>query len=115
MRQTIEENHRIGKMKQKIKVTGRRAIAVYYPHLGSAEIDANIEAAVKEAIEKFEQENQGVEGLCTLYADYESYELNERYGSVQDVYKRQGLGLPEKGGNALEIAAKELLAKISGK
>ena len=72
MRQTIEENHRIGKMKQKIKVTGRRAIAVYYPHLGSAEIDANIEAAVKEAIEKFEQENQGVEGLCTLYSDYES-------------------------------------------
>lgn len=90
MRQTIEENHRIGKMKQKIKVTGRRAIAVYYPHLGSAEIDSNIEAAVKEAIEKFEQENQGVEGLCTLYADYESYELNERYGSVQISFERTG-------------------------
>ena len=90
MRQTIEENHRIGKMKQKIKVTGQRAIAVYYPHLNSAEIDANIEAAVNEAIARFEQENQGVEGLCTLYADYESYELNERYGSVQISFERTG-------------------------
>ena len=59
MRQTIEENHRIGKMKQKIKVSGHQAIAIYYPHLGSAEVDANIESAIAEAIEKFEQENQG--------------------------------------------------------
>lgn len=90
MRQTIEENHRIGKMKQKIKVSGHQAIAIYYPHLGSAEVDANIESAIAEAIEKFEQENQGVEGLCTLYADYESYELNERYGSVQISFERTG-------------------------
>ncbi len=34
-------------------------MSVAYPHLGSAAIDADIEAAVEQVIAQFEQENAG--------------------------------------------------------
>lgn len=90
MKETIEENHRIGRMRQKIKASRSQAVAVYYPHFGKAQIDDEIEQTVDEVITRFEMENEGVQGFTTLYADYESYNLNDRYGSVQISFEKQG-------------------------
>lgn len=50
---------------------------------------------------------------CLKIIDQMFVALLDQHIFLGEIYT--GLGLPEKGGNALEIAAKELLAKISGK
>ena len=50
---------------------------------------------------------------CLKIIDQMFAALLDQHIFLGEIYT--GLGLPEKGGNALEIAAKELLAKISGK
>lgn len=90
MKQTIEENHRIGSLKSKIIVEKNQSIALYYPHFSKKQIDQQIEDAIQEELEKFSKENEGVSGECTLYSDYESYDLNERFGSVILSFQRQG-------------------------